>query len=366
MSVAVKTDNYTGKDNRLMALGSMAEHEGRILHLPEFTDIEKTQDWKVYHKTFNTAEFTDVAIYVGSWSGGAGKIWWADVKLEPAGLSDMVRRDGAPFKATTADGKTVLQESKDLPEMKDPGLGMSPSKGGYQWHVGPTPAIPAGSQLKEGDKVLLSYYQTSVMCYNDQVPICMSEPKTYQLIETCVENVQKHLQPDYWFLEHDEIRMQGWDKSCQDTGKTCGQILGDNITRCAAIIKKHSPDAKGIYVWSDLFDPFHNAGFKGEAFAVCKGINPWDKSWEGLPKEVGLINWNAGKADSVKFFSEQGHPQIISTNSPSGVVQILNKADGLKGITGAIYVTWNGDFSNVVEKYAQAVLKWKNDQADKK
>src|SRR5579862_3965973 len=121
----------------------MAIGGGHVLNIPEFSDIKETQDWTVYDKTINTMDYDTITVYVGSWEGRTGKIWFADVKMEPAGMSDMVRRPGAPFKAVSADGKTTYAEGKDLPEMKDPGLGATPYKGGYHWHYGPQPAIPA-------------------------------------------------------------------------------------------------------------------------------------------------------------------------------------------------------------------------------
>lgn len=359
LSVAVKTQNFTGHDVRLMGLSHSARHEGRVLNIPTFNDLKPTQDWVVYHKIISSMEYEKITIYLGSWDGRTGTIWFADAKLEPLGLTNMVRRPGAPFKATSLDGKTVYAEGKDLPEMKDPGLGNSPYKGGYHWHASPQLEVPKGSSLKEGDKLLLSYYHTDVMEYGDQVPICMAEPKTDELLTQVVESIAKIQQPDYWFLEHDEIRLGGWDKA--EEGKTCGQILAANIAKCYAMIKKAQPNVKGVYVWSDLFDPFHNAGYKKEYFAVCKGINPWDKSWEGLPKEMGLINWNASKPESVKFFSDEGHPQLISGCDPGTVAQILKDSAGKKGVLGAIYVTWGGDFSKNVENYAAAVLKWKSE-----
>jgi hypothetical protein len=201
------------------------------------------------------------------------------------------------------------------------------------------------------------------MCYGDQVPICMSEPKSDELINQVIVSVAKNIQPDYWFLEHDEIRMAGWSKA--DEGKTCGQILGDNIGKCYAMIRKAEPATKGVFVWSDMFDAFHNAGQKDAFYAVCKGKNPWDKSWLGLPKEMGVINWNAGKPESVKFFEAEGHPQIVSGCDAATVVGILKTSAGKKGVIGAAYVTWGNDFSNNVERYAQAVLSWKKDQASK-
>jgi hypothetical protein len=356
LSVAIKTENYTGQDNRLMGYTG----DGHVLNVFEFDGIAPTQDWKVYDKIVNTMDYDNVTIYIGSWDGRTGKIWFADVKMEPAGLSNMVRRPGAPFKATSADGKTVYVEGKDIPEMKDPGTGHSPYRGGYQWHKGPELALPSGSSLKEGDKLLLSYSAVQVMCYGDQVPICMSEPKSDELINTVIQNIAKTMQPDYWFLEHDEIRMAGWSKS--DNGKTPGQIIAENIGKCYAMIRKAEPTAKGVFVWSDMFDAYHNAGHVNEFYAVCRGKNPWDKSWLGLPKEMGVINWNAGKPESVKFFSTEGHAQIISGCDPSTVANILKSSTGQKGVTGAIYVTWSNDFSNNVEHYADAILKWKKSQ----
>jgi hypothetical protein len=360
LSCWVKTENFrpTG-DTRLMALGSKGLHEGVPLNVPELDGIKETQDWTLYDKTFNTQDFTEAVIYVGSWSAKSGKIWYGDVRMEPAGLVDLLRREGTPLKATSPDGKTVYEEGKDLPEVKDPLLGKFPYVGGYNWHEQPTITIPAGSRLRDGDKVLLSYYHTAIMYYNDQVPICMSEPKTYDWIRWHIAGVHKNLNPDYYFMEHDEIRMQGWDASCQRTGKTCGGILADSIRKCTEIIQKEDP-GKGIFVWSDMFDPYANAQKTGYYY-LCRGEGPWYGSWEGLPKEVGLINWNGGNAESVKFFATEGHPQILSQVNPQAVVDWLRKsAPESPGIVGVIYVTWSNDFSNL-EKYAQAVRQFEKE-----
>jgi hypothetical protein len=180
-----------------------------------------------------------------------------------------------------------------------------------------------------------------------------------------IKHTQEKLQPDYWFLEHDEIRMQGWDKSCVDTGKTPGGVLADNIARCTAMVKKHSAGVKGIYVWSDMFDPHHNAGYKDDYYAMNKGKAPWDKSWEGLPKDVGLINWNSAKNESVTFFSERGHPQIFSGPTGETMKGYLDKSGALKGVNGTIYVTWSADFGPNVEKFAETVLAWRKARATK-
>ena len=309
-SVAVKTQDLESPgDVRLMAFGTTGEHAGRWLNIP-YAYAKRTQDWTRVGYTFNTRDYTKMSLYIGSWSGGNGKMWWADVRMEPAGLVNLLRRDGAPFRATTADGKTLLVEGKDLPEMRDGGTGRSPYVGGYHWHAQPDIVIPLTSRLKEGDRALLSYSHTMLMCYNDQVPICMSEPKTNELIDWCVAKTEENVHSDGYFLQHDEIRMQGYDASCLKTGKTCGEILADNMRFCTGAIRKRNPNAV-IYVWSDMFDPHHNAQEKGE-YELVRGDGPWFNSWKGLDAKVGLVNWNAGKPESLKFFSDLGKAQIIS------------------------------------------------------
>ena len=57
-----------------------------------------------------------------------------------------------------------------------------------------------------------------------------------------------------------------------------------------AIVKEVNPTAE-VVIWSDMFDPNHNAV---EKYHLVNG--PLTGSWEGLPKEVIVANWNSGKA----------------------------------------------------------------------
>ena len=61
--------------------------------------------------------------------------------------------------------------------------------------------------------------------------------------------------------------MQGWDESCKRSGKTPGQLLAENVSRCADLIRREDA-GKPIYVWSDMFDPFHNAGKSGRYYSL--------------------------------------------------------------------------------------------------
>lgn len=90
-----------------MGFSHSGRHQGRVLNIFELPNVQPTQNWTVYDKIINTMEYEKITIYIGSWDGRTGKIWFADVKMEPAGFTNLVRRPGAPLQATSLDGKTI-------------------------------------------------------------------------------------------------------------------------------------------------------------------------------------------------------------------------------------------------------------------
>ena len=118
---------------------------------------------------------------------------------------------------------------------------MIPWPGGFTaWHEPPTIDSAPGSRIRDGQKVLLSYFHTAII-YDEQVMCCMAEPKLYDILRWQIEQVHKHLQPDGYFLQHDEIRVQGWDESCRRTGKTPGELLAENVAKCIKLVRSRRP-----------------------------------------------------------------------------------------------------------------------------
>ena len=81
-------------------------------------------------------------------------------------------------------------------------------------------------------------------------------------------------------------------------------------------------------------------------------------SWEGLPKETIIMNWNSGKAaPSLKQFAAQGHSQVLAGYYDAPPERIRNWLDTGKGLPknfrGAMYTTWQGNFTDL-EKFAMA------------
>lgn len=347
VSAAVKTQDFEAAGNVRIAV---ITPDGATLNHYE-PRIERNQDWKRIHITFNSLEARKVNLYFGVWGGKRGKIWWDDCRLEPGGLVNVVRRAGAPIKAISEDRATEFVEGKDFAPLEDPKLGREPWPGEYSvWHEQPVVKIPAGSRIREGQTVLLSYYHTAIV-HSGQVMCCMAEPKVDEILRWHVAQVQKHLQPDGFMLSHDEIRVQGWDASCQRSGKTCGQLLADNVARCAKIVRNEAP-GKPIYVWSDMFDPHHNAGPSGYYYLV-RGKGPWFGSWEGLDRDIVIVNWNsdpAKRAKSLSHFAERGHRQILAGYYDGPVAAIapwLEDARRAGGLIGVMYTTWRGRFDDL-------------------
>ena len=191
----------------------------------------------------------------------------------------------------------------------------------------------------------MSYYHT-VTIYDNQVAASLLEPKVFEVIEQQVRSVEKLLSPKTYFLSHDEIRIANWDQASYKPGRSAGEVLAENVRRCVEIVRKVNPDAR-IVIWSDMFDPHHNA-VKGPYYLVNGSLTG---SWEGLNENVTIINWNSGKAkESLSFFAKRGHSQILAgyyDHNPAQIRKWLDAGKDLEGIDGVMYTTWRNNFKDL-------------------
>jgi hypothetical protein len=291
-----------------------------------------------------------VLAYFGTWGGQSGKIWWDDLKVEEIGLTNVVRRPGCPLSVKGEDG-TKFVEGQDFESVKDPEMGMKPWPGGYEiWHPSPAIKLIPGSRIKEGQKLRVSFYH-SMMTLADQAAICPSEPATDALIVDTAKRVNDIFNPKGFFMAHDEIRIMNWCDACQKRGQTPGQILAMNARKCYDAVRKANPSSD-VFVWSDMFDPYHNAVDK---YYLVNGS--LKNSWLGLPKDTIVVNWNSGKAaESLPFFDGLGHRQILAgyyDSNPENIKGWLSKARSAKGLVGVMYTTWVGNYKDL-EAFAKA------------
>ncbi len=246
---------------------------------------------------------------------------------------------------STLAGLYRLDADRDFAERARSQLGRVPWAGGYSFaHHGPVLRLTDRSRLHDGDKLRVSLYHP-VVIHNEQVACCLSEPRVYAILEDQVKRVNDLLHPRTFFLSHDELRVANWCKACQDRHQTPGALLADNLRRCVTIIRKISPDAQ-IVVWSDMFDPHHNAV---KDYYLVNG--PLTGSWEGLPRDVIVANWNSGQgAESLKWFARRGNPQVVAGYYDAGPENFRRwdaAARGVPGIRGFLYTTWQQRYGDL-------------------
>jgi hypothetical protein len=264
-------------------------------------------------------------------------------------LVNILRRDGSPLTVTSSDGKTTYEEGKDFEPVIDPKLGRVPYEGEYDFnHSGAPLRLTANSRIHDGDALNVSWYHP-VLVHGSYVACCLSEPKVYDLLRDQAKRVNDLYHPKTFFMQHDELRVANWCHACQSRNLTPGALLADNARRCTKILREVSPDAE-VAVWSDMFDPNHNAV---KEYYLVNGT--LEKSWEGLDRAVIIANWNAGKAKaSLDFFAGQGHRQILAGyyDGDDNFAVWDEAARGVPGVSGFMYTTWENRYGDL-ERYGQ-------------
>ncbi len=346
VSAWTKTDRFDSVgDTRIAVIG----YDGRTLCFQDLR-LQPTQDWTEQHITFNSQGNTKVRIYFGVWGGRKGKLWWDDAKIEETGLLNVVRRSECPLSVKSTDGAEYV-EGKDFKRISDPRMGQVPWPGSFEiFHAWPKIILEDGSHIREGQRLLVSYFPAAIVM-SDQVACSLTDPAMFGILENDVKNVHDLLSPKAYFWGHDEMRCAGWDIGATKSGKTPGQLLADQFAKCYSMVKRQDPQAS-VFVWSDMFDPTHNA--HADYYMVNGTLA---ESWKGVPKDVVIVNWNSGQAKaSAKFFADQGYHQVLAgyyDGQPNAIRKWLDDVGNLPGIDGVMYTTWVGNYSNL-ESFAQA------------
>lgn len=341
ISFWVKTEALAPADAEVKML---TPDVGRSISFQTF-HVDASQDWKRYDLVFNSLDYREVRLYLGSWSGKAGKLWWDDLSVQEIGLVNVLRRPGCPVTVRGADG-TIYEEGRDYQRILDPQLNPW-----HAFHEQPLIKLSGASRIRDGAKLRVSYYH-SLVVYEDRVTSCLSEPKIFETWSEQVKRADELLHPAGFLMSHDELRVVNQCASCQSKHMTPGELLAWNVRQAAQIIRDIRPDAE-IWVWSDMFDPMHNAV---DHYYAVNG--PLAGSWKGLDKDVGIVNWHGGlKGKNCKFFSDLGLHQILSgyydsDEGGNGIAEWLGNTQGIRGIVGAMYTTWE-------DKYG-AMQTWAN------
>jgi hypothetical protein len=332
VSCWVKTDSLEPSGTfRVMVLTA----DGRNL-APWNPNVPSTTDWREVVMGFNSLQYNKVRIYMGAWGGKSGRFWIDDLNVEEVGLLNVLRRPGTPVKVQNAETGRAYEEGKDFAKIEDPRLNFRFD------HEPPAIEILPGSAIKNGELLRVSYYH-GMAINSGQVTACMSEPEVYDIWARQARLMHEHLAPNKYLLSMDEIRAGGSCQACKERKLSMAQILGDCVTQQARIIHEVNPQAE-LFIWSDMFDPNHNA--HGDYFLVD---GDFTGSWNYIPKDLVIVCWYYNKrVESLGFFSSLGFKTLAGAyydgdtlENPRGWLEVLNDTPGACGI---MYTTWQNKY----------------------
>lgn len=298
---------------------------------PRTFNIPPTSDWRQITFLFNSQEHDSVSVYVGVWGGNEGKLWIDDWSVTEVGPVNVLKRRGAPSIVRSEDGTTVFEEGKDYAPLQ-PG---SPQPYRDDHEPISLKVLP-GSRMQDGSRIKVSWYH-SMLIYDSQVTVCMAEPEVDEIFDHEAKLLAQHVKPTKVLLNMDEVRMGGTCRACE--GRDMAELLGSCVRRQAQAVRKYSPAAQ-VYVWSDMFDPNHNAKPK---YYLVKG--DYTGSWNHLPKDLAIAVWGGEpRPKSLEFFAEKGFPTLIGCYYDAGdlgeVKGWLGLAKKTKGVRGLMYTPW--------------------------
>ncbi len=309
--------------------------DGRSL-APWDPQMPSTTDWREVVMGFNSLNYDKVRIYLGAWGGVSGRFWVDDLNIEEVGLLNVLRRPGTPVRVRGEQTGIVYRENRDFAAIADPELD-------FRFDHSPAAIeMLGGGKIRNGERLRVSYYH-GMAINRGQVSVCMSEPEVYEIWERQIRLLHERLAPKKYLLSMDEIRAGGACQACKKRGLTMAQILGDCVTRQVEIIRSVNPDAE-ILIWSDMFDPNHNA--HGDYYLVD---GDFTESWNYIPQDLTIVCWYYDKrAESLGFFSSLGFRTLAGAyydadtlDNPRGWLDVLEDTPGAGGI---MYTTWRNKY----------------------
>jgi hypothetical protein len=288
--------------------------------------------WTEYTTAFNSSSANRLILRVWIEDGLPGKLSIGDLRIEEVGLLNVVRRAGTPIEVRGEKNGVVYQEGRDFARITDPGMNFRFDR------ESPSITLLPGTRIADGERLRVDYYHGTLI-YRDQVGACISEPKVFEIWSRQFPLIQKYLAPKTYLLALDEVRMGGTCETCRRRHMSMAAMLGDYATRLHDMVRASSPQAE-IFVWSDMFDPNHNA--HGDYYLVD---GDYSGSWKYLPKDMQMACWYFEKRnESLAHFSALGFHTLGAAyydaddlTNPRGWIESLDRTPGAVGI---MYTTW--------------------------
>ncbi len=317
-------------------------------------NLPADRDWTQVDFTFNSGDNKTISILFGVWGGNRGNLWFDDISMEETALVYVLRGPSTPLKVyDPGNPSQVYREGVDYAAIADPKLAVNPNFDNDNWHQPMTVPVPAGSALRPGQAVAMDFYAAQPI-YNETIGASLTDEGAWQWMIDNSNAVARVLPGvDALLFGYDEMRHMNSTASAKAMHMTPAQLLDWHFAKTYKLYRAMAPRTP-IYVWNDMFDPFHNAH---ENFYLVEG--DLAGSWKGLPADVIVMNWNLGRLkESATWFSGKdpkqpvAHKQVIAGFYDAGSGADAAKAEweqvrGVPGICGMMYTTWNDNYSQL-------------------
>jgi len=340
MSVWVKTENLQPASAfRMLVLAGKRNLAPRSFNLPS------TGDWRRLSMIFNSLDYSKARVYAGVWGGRSGRFWIDDWRLEEIGPVNVLRRPGTPVTVRSAATGRLYEEGRDYAPLADPKFNLYRPD-----HEPARLRLLPGGRIREGERLLVSWYHPMII-NRSQITACMAEPEIYRIWDREAAALAKVVRPKAFLLSMDEIRMGGSCARC--AGRDMGELLGECVARQRGILRRRFPGAR-LYVWSDMFDPNHNA--RGDYYLVR---GSFAGSWKHLPKDIVVAVWGgAPRKASLKFFADRGFQTLVACYYDAADLGETRgwaaAARSLPGVRGFMYTTWRRKYG-LLRPFLEAV-----------
>ena len=80
----------------------------------------------------------------------------------------------------------------------------------------------------------------------------------YDLVDEIISRAEAAFYPDGYILDYSEIRTGGWEPDQVANYSTTGEVLAAHVTEMVTRVDSLTGN-KPLHIWSDTFDPYHNA-----------------------------------------------------------------------------------------------------------
>lgn len=125
-------------------------------------------------------------------------------------------------------------------------------------------------KLRAGKTVLLDYYALAPV-YDGTAASCLTHPAVRDYMEqnmaamtqfnSTSTDSQSRAEARFsgYLLSYDEMRTGHTCELCASHGATAGELLAEHLKNASAIARQAAGPERQLFMWDDMFNPFHNA-----------------------------------------------------------------------------------------------------------